>query len=222
MAESSTLINKSLRKHVSPVLREAGFEKVDARNGWAWKPDATLVVSIRAVGRYFGEVTGWPPSSVCVWLGANYSFMPYLRPLKLDPAGRVLPSEHECHMRSHVERRLEQEGRIKTLSNAVEKKRRDIWWFDSNGGNAEEVARDIAECFQNQAVPWFARCLDLDAAFRSIESERDCFTKYVRAAHLAKRIDRVNAHKQYSDLAEKEGKRIGVTPDPKTWFAAYA
>ncbi len=117
---------------------------------------------------------------------------------------------------------MEQKDRIKTLSSALERKRRDIWWFDSDGKNAEEVARDIAECFQSQAIPWFAKCLDLEGVFNAIEAEHDCLLKFVRAAYLAKRIGRDEAYREYSDLAEKEGKRIGLTPDPKNWFAAYA
>jgi len=222
MTAPTSTINKALRKHVSPLLRQIGFEKVDSRNGWAWKSETTMVVTIRAVGKQFGDVTGWPPSSVCVWLGVNYSFMPCLSPLKLDLAGRALPAEHECHMRSHLKRELEQKERIESLSNPAERERRDIWWLDPNGENAEEVACDLASSLQSQAIPWFASCLDLESAFLSIESESDCFVKFVRASYLAKRIGRNDAYKRYSECAEKEARRIHLSPSPDKWFAAYA
>jgi hypothetical protein len=76
MASPSAVVNTSLRTHVVPVLREAGFEKVDARNVWAWRDHAVWVFNIRAVGPRFSEVTGWPPSSLTVWLGVLFTFAP--------------------------------------------------------------------------------------------------------------------------------------------------
>ncbi len=58
MAKSSPLINQAFRKYITPALIDFGFNKVDVRNGWAWKEYGTLVFHIGAVGSYFSEVAG--------------------------------------------------------------------------------------------------------------------------------------------------------------------
>jgi hypothetical protein len=53
MTSTSAIVNRALRAHVVPVLGEAGFAKIDARNAWRWLDRTVWVVNIRAVGRYF-------------------------------------------------------------------------------------------------------------------------------------------------------------------------
>src|ERR1700722_14081599 len=121
----SAIINKSLRKYVSPELRAAGFQKVDARNGWTWTSDCIRVFNIRALGSYF-----------------YYPFIPRVRPGKSDDKGRILPAEYECHMRSHLGRRMPLPEGVSRLNNPAERKRKDIWWLEPDGSNADEVAID--------------------------------------------------------------------------------
>jgi hypothetical protein len=66
MPSISAIVNRSLRKHVVPLLRETGFGKVDARNGWLWRPKIIWVFAIRAVGGQFNFPFGggWPPCSI--------------------------------------------------------------------------------------------------------------------------------------------------------------
>lgn len=222
MPKSSPLINKAFRKYVSPVLLGFDFNKVDGRNGWAWKEYATLVFHIGAVGSHFSDVTGWPPSSVCVWLGVNYSFIPSLGITKLDHAGRILPREYECHMRSHLERMINQDYLVKPLINRVERKRLDIWWVNPDGSNSMEVAMDIAKSFETRGIKWYNKCIDLESALQLVEKEHDCFIKYVRAAYIAKQVGNTSKYEKYRKLAEDEGKRIGRIPDNKQWFATYS
>lgn len=216
MVSSSAIINKALRKHLSPIIRDAGFQKVDARNAWAWRNDCVWVMNVRAVGRYFSEVTGWPPASVAVSLGTFYTFIPSTS-VKIDN-NLLLPTEYQCHMRSHLNRRLFQEDRQRALRNQAEKRRLDLWWIDPDGSNADEVCADIASLFQDFTIPWFVKCSDFDAALAEVEAEHDCFSKFVLAAYLSRKLDRIEKQEKYVDLAEKEGKRIGIFPDPEKWF----
>jgi hypothetical protein len=139
MTSSSAIINKAFRRHLCPVIRAAGFEKVDARNGWAWKTDCVWVLMVRAVGNYFSEVTGWPPASVGVSLGVYYSFIPSRQPFKADKKGRSLPTEYQCHMRSRLESRLPQDDRVSVLPNPAERGRKDLWWLDPSGASADST-----------------------------------------------------------------------------------
>jgi len=221
MATSSPLINKSLRRYVVPVLKSAGFEKVDQRNAWSWHPDCIWVFNIRAVGNYFSEGTGWPPSSVSVMLGVFYTFIPFPTErlaLKLDALGRALPAEHLCHMRSYLPRAFPQEDRTYRLSRPAERARTDLWWLDCDGTNAEEVATAIGGSILRTALPWFHRRTDLHAVLEAVERERDCFRKFALAAYLARQVGASELHTKYVFLAEQEGRRIGRVPDRKRWF----
>jgi hypothetical protein len=209
MVATSAVVNRSLRKRVTPLLREAGFQKVDARNGWRWREKVVLVFNIRAVGSYFADVTGWPPGSVGVWLGGFYTFGVASSSIKVDKEGRRLPAEYQCHMRSHLECGLDQANRVCALPNPAERARRDIWWLDPDGANSEEVASDIAVSLLEHGVPWYWHISDLETALASVEGERDCFAKFERAAFLARELGDEKRWQKYKALAEAEAQRIG-------------
>jgi hypothetical protein len=208
VASTSSLLNAQLRRHVAPALRSAGFSRVDARNGWAWQEHSILVFNIRAVGRHFSEVTGWPPGSIGAWLGVFFGFIPdpARDELKTDDDGKLLPAEFHCHLRTHLDRGLRQTRFTRKLANRVERKRRDIWWVEPDGSNAEEVAVDIAKSLAKDGLSWYRQCGDLQTALGIVERERDCLAKFHRAAHLARHIcDRAKAERYFSlEAAEKE------------------
>ena len=152
---SSPDIDKILRAHLSPILRESGFSKVSARKSWGWHGHCVWVLNIRAVGSYFSDVTGWPPMSVCVWTGIYYDFIPFEghTPPKVDEKGRLIPNEVDCHMRSHLSRTLDQSVYTKRLSNPAEREREDIWWLEPDGSNMVEAVENIALCFVDEGKP---------------------------------------------------------------------
>lgn len=214
---SSALLNKSLRRHVSAVLRDAGFQRIDARNGWRWA-DAVCVFNIRAVGGYFADVTGWPPSSVGVWLGVLYPSISTPTALK-QFGGRLLPAEHECQLRSHLECSLPQGALTSALKNPMERERRDLWWVDPDGANAEDVAADIALQLVVQGLPWFARGSNIATALSMVQSHRDCFNKFMLAAQLAEQLGEEKLASDYRALAQSEGGAIGLNPGRVGWFS---
>ena len=218
MTSTSSLLNTPLRQHVSPVLREAGFPAVDARNGWRWDGDFVSVFSIRAVGSYFSQSAGWPPGSVCVWLGVFFTFAPRPPGLKDDKEGRPLPPEHLCHMRSHLSCGLDQSRRLRALPNELERVRQDIWWVERDGSNAGEVAADIAKALRGHGLRWFAQAMDLRRALAESEAMRDCFAKFSKAAMIARHLGDDERWKRYDELAEREAIRIGQSTDRQTWL----
>lgn len=218
MATTSALLNKPLRKLVAPILREAGFQQVDARNGWSWRNDLIWVFNIRAVGNYFSGVTGWPPGSVCAWLGVFLTFAPRPNGMKIDDQERLLPTEHLCHMRTHLVSGVDQSSRIRLLGNPAERERRDIWWVQPDGENVDEVASDVARSLQNAGLPWYARVSNLESALRLVEGERDCFVKFVKVALLARRLGDDERWRKYDALAEAAARRIGHSLDRNTWL----
>lgn len=219
MTSTSALLNRSLRTAVVPILRKAGFQSTDARNGWSWRNDFVWVFNIRAVGAYFSHVTGWPPGSVAVWLGVFFAFAPRLSGLKTDGPARLKPPEHACHMRSHLTCGLDQSRRTHRLRNPAEHARTDLWWVEPNGENADEVAGDIARSLVADGLPWYAQASNPKRAFELVRAQHDCFIKFTKAALLAKYLGDESSWRRYDSLAEAEARRIGHSLDRETWFA---
>lgn len=209
---SSPDIDKLVRYYLSPVLRENGFAKVSARKAWGWKGHCVSVLQVRAVGSYFSDVTGWPPMSVCVWIGVYYDFIPFggHTPPKLDGKGRLVPDEAYCHMRSHLSRSLDQSRFTDRLSNRAERLRKDIWWFERDGSNIEETVQDIALRFTDEGVAWFERYTDLSMTFAHIEAERDCYDKFYKAEYFARQLGLEDKYKMYTEKRVQERARIGL------------
>jgi hypothetical protein len=209
---SSPDIDKALRKHLSPILRESGFTKVSARKSWGWHGHCVWVLNIRAVGSYFSDVTGWPPMSVGVWTGVYYDFIPFeghTSP-KVDDKGRLIPDEVYCHIRSHLSCTLDQSIYTNRLSNCAERVRKDIWWFERDGSNMVEAVENIALSFVDEGKPWFKRHTNLEATFAEIESEHNCYHKYYRAKYFAKQLGFDKKYEMYGELTDKEKARIGA------------
>lgn len=189
MVIESPEINKVIRRILSPTLRDTGFMHVRTRNNWAWNEEVIWVFQIRAVGKYFSSVTGWPSISVGVWLGAFYTFFPIVPYIRRDSSNRLLPNEEYCQMRSHLLCTIDQAHYKAHLKTHPEKARNDIWWLEPDGSNIEVVVQNIKEEYLAEGTQWFTQMSDFQKVFRLIEQERDCYNKYRRAAYFAKRLE---------------------------------
>ena len=98
---------------------------------------------------------------------------------------------------------------VSRLSNPAERKRKDIWWLESDGSNADEVANDIAAGVAEMAVPWFREFSDLSHTLSVIEAGRDSFNKFSLAYHLASRLERTDLADKYKALADAKARRRG-------------
>ncbi len=209
---STAEINKVLRKTLSPFLRENGFSVVQARKAWGWHDHCVWVLNIRAVGKYFSQVTGWPPMSVGVSTGIYYDFIPeegrspYVH---VDAQGRLCPDEVACHIRSHLEITLDQQSYQSQLTNLVERRRKDIWWIAPNGENVSRVVEDIADSFMTHGIGWYIYHTDLVNAFSEIERGHDCLIKFYQAAHFARHLGYEAQYQEYLKRLERERERIG-------------
>jgi hypothetical protein len=216
MATASAVLNRSLRKILSPALREIGFQHVDARKAWFWREQCIWVFIVKAVGHYFSQGTGWPPGSVGVELGVYYTFAPRPPTIEVDDDGRLRPAEYLCHVRSHLDCHLNQAARTRTLEAPPERTRTDLWWFDPEAGDADAIAADVKRSLLEDGLAWYSEVSDLRRAFSIIERMNDCLEKFTKAALLARRIGDDEARKKYDALAEAEARRIGVNLDRGT------
>jgi hypothetical protein len=206
-------INKVIRRTLSPALRATGFMHVQTRNNWAWYGDVIWVLNIRAVGYYFSRVTGWPPMSVCVWLGTFYTFFPVTFSIKRHSDGRLLPEEWICQMRSHLSCALDQTALKARLDTEPEKRRSDIWWIEPDGSNVKEVIENIRDVYLTDGTRWFQQMSDLNYAFRQIEQGRDCWDKFHRATYFARRLGDKSKFEQYRTLWIAEAQRKDLPYD---------
>jgi hypothetical protein len=202
-------VNKIIRKTLSPVLKENGFTKVNTRHNWTWIDNSIWVMDITAVGRYFSDVTGWPPMSIHVDLGIYYDFIPANdKYLKMDGQGKVLPKTHQCHLQGELYSTLNQLKYMSNLSNPAEQKRKDLWWIEPDGSNIEEVIENVKQSFLTDGIDWFRKHTEIEHAFLEIEKEHDCLEKYYKAKFFAKHLNRDSKFEEYDQLFRQEQKRL--------------
>ena len=203
-------INKVIRKSLSPILKENGFNKVNTRNNWRWIDQCIWVLKIGAVGNYFSEVTGWPPMSIHVELGIYYVFIPSSEEIKKGTNGELLPKEYQCHLRKELNCNLNQSNYTRHLDNPADRTRTDIWWVEPDGSNVNEVIRDIGKSFVEKGLNWYKNNTDLETAFNTIENQlNDGYDKYYKAKYFAEFLKQEEKFDMYNYLFEQEKKRIG-------------
>ncbi len=194
MVISSSEINKVIRQHFSPLLRQNGFTKVQTRLNWGWGSPCTRVLIIRAVGGHFSAVTGWPSMSLGVQLGVWYEF---------------IPQDYECQQRHHPDIGLDQRRYTQQLTNPAEQSRTDLWWVQPDGSNIEQVVKDIGQQFLVAGLPWFQRMTDIPTVFADVKEQHNCYDKFRKAACCAKYLGYDDEYQEYRLKVQQEAHRIG-------------
>jgi hypothetical protein len=151
----SNIVNKEINKTLSPFFKLNGFSVKSGRTYWAFNDKTISVLNIKAVGNYFSEVTGWPPMSLCIMLGIFYLGKPNKYNVKISKTNKLLPKEHQCHLRSQLLKIYDQTLYTNQLKSESESDRKDIWWIDKSGDNLIEALADIKTSFLEYAVPWY-------------------------------------------------------------------
>ncbi|MFN0122234.1 MAG: hypothetical protein ACKV2V_17200 [Blastocatellia bacterium] len=148
---SPLVINKTLRKHLAPVLAAQGFDLIKARRAWMWREQVIVTLDINNVGNAVSKTHGWPMHSLQMTIGVcdNAS----AGALPRDEQGRPRPGIDDCRQRLSLQCTLDQGVWTARLA-APERIRTGIWWVENDGRNLEAVARDIATTYPQQAVPW--------------------------------------------------------------------
>ncbi len=202
-------INKVIRKSLSPILKENGFNKVNTRNNWRWIDQCIWVLKVSAVGNYFSDVTGWSPMSIHVNLGIYYVFIPSEEDeIKKGINGELLPKEYQCHLREELNCKLDQSNYISHLDSPAERNRNDIWWVEPDGSNIDEVIKDIGKSFVEDGLNWYINNTDLETAFANIENQHNGYNKYYKAKYFAEYLKHKAKLDMYNHLFEQEKKLV--------------
>ncbi len=185
-------VNKALKRHLLPIVRQHGFSKIKGKSYYKYNKSSVFVVSVETVGKHFSDVTGFTPLSFMCTLGVYFPFVIN----KYAPDGEGVEYDKDdlpIGIYLHQSLRLEnfdfskQECR-RGVNNPAETARKDAWWVERDGSNAEDMVLDLVAAFQAIAPEWFATYEDLETAFREIEKERDCPSKFEKLYYMAKEL----------------------------------
>lgn len=185
-------VHNALKMHLFPTVRQYGFTKIKGKRCYKYNKSSVFVVSVEAVGKHFSDVTGFSPSSFMCTLGVYFPFVIN----KYDPDGRGiaydkdgLPIGISLHQSLRLENFAFSKQKVRRgINNPAETDRKDVWWVERDGTNAEEMVLDLVAAFQATAPEWFATYEDLETAFHEIEKERDCPGKFEKLYYMAKEL----------------------------------
>ena len=171
MDVKATDLNKALRKHVEPLLKDAGFDDVTGRKFWRSVDRKIDTVQISSLSTYRALTDNATTASFHVRLGVSLPrygvrFDPFHRDyIKEGPKG-PRPDEAQMPIR----------GVICPAGSPPMKMGRWGWeykslWRIDTIEEAEEAAIGLKQQFESYALNWLDRVWDLDAILQLLESE---------------------------------------------------
>ncbi len=164
---SSRQVNAEIKRKVWPALRNAAFDKLNARNGWRHTSDSIAVVNFQSFSSYHAARHKCTSFSFCVNLGVYYTCVhdtPWAS--KWPVLYRVRPTEppeHGCHARLHLEKRIQQ----------PEYPRSGIWYIAPDGSNLVDVVDDAMRVIVDVGLPWLEKFTSLPYALAEYQQPRD-------------------------------------------------
>ena len=145
----SKIVSASIRKHIQPSLKEAGFSSFTGRTSWRYHHNRIDVVNFQSVGSYNAEIIGCTSYSFGVNIGSYFLYVPerYPKSPSILKSEKPKPQEHHCHFRGTLQRSFTQQ----------ELARRDIWFVDEHAEQLEKCTNDALIALTAVAEPWFDR-----------------------------------------------------------------
>jgi Domain of unknown function (DUF4304) len=143
----SRTVNAEIKRSIWPALRAVGFVTFSERTAWRHHQDRIDVFSFQSYNSYNAGVLGCTTYSFKVSLGCFSKIIPPdYEPHRIKiKAGKLLPSESECHFRGQLSRTFKQ----------AEFKERGLWYMDPKGRYLEPAMKDVASLIERKALPWF-------------------------------------------------------------------
>jgi len=198
---NSISLNKYIRKHLKPFLIENGFKKVTDRHYSKTAGIFDYTIEIKSVGKYFSEVTGWPPQSIHSVGGVFCN---------------AIKSWHKKEYHFQVDNlcSINQTAIKEKLKSEPERKREDIWWIDDES-NLEEIVNDLKDSISNYSFGFFCRFEEKSVDDMIAETKRmgGEYWKNFRLYYLYKFL---NMEKEAEESRTKyitEGMQLGMKKD---------
>jgi hypothetical protein len=194
----SKLVNKSIRKNLKPFLLENGFEKITDRKYLKTVGIFDYMIEIKSIEKYFSQVTGWPPQSICSFGGVFCN---------------IIKQWHKWEYHYSIENlcSLDQARYKHRLKSEAEKKRMDIWWIDDDS-NIDEIINDLKRSINEHSFKFFSTFENkkVDEIIQETEKVGDSYFKYYRLYYLYKSLNKEKEMEENKNRFMEEGKKLGV------------
>jgi hypothetical protein len=194
-------ISASLRRHLFPALKAAGFDPVGPRGAFRRIDGITCQLSYRCVGARFSASTGFPSLSLDAQAGVHFDCVPnpFSDEVPRDKSG--MPLAMEVHRSLGGDRKAQPRRGM----HAAEMEREDIWWIEPDGSNLEAAVTDLARTMLTEALPWFNRWDSAKSALASsLEEPRDYPGRTWRIYALAKALGRDDVMASHREALRKQ------------------
>ena len=139
-------VNKAIRTHIRPLLKENGFLDFTTRTSWRYREKHIEIINFQSYSAHLAQGLGCTSFSFGINLGIYLLYIPERFPN--NPLsrrhGQIAPKEHQCHFRRSLR---------KGISQAYQ--REDIWAVSSNEAALEPVIQDAKRVIASEAFDWF-------------------------------------------------------------------
>jgi hypothetical protein len=172
----SNIVNKYIKKYLTPFLIESGYEKITDRKYIKTVDVFDYRIEIKSVGNYFSSVSGWTSQS---FYSNGGVFCNVIKPWY----------KWENHFQIKNLCSINQTQYKEKLITEPEKNRDDIWWIDDNS-NLEETINDLKESIKKYSFKFFRQFEKMTVVnmIDEIKKEHDGQKKYFRLYYLYKHI----------------------------------
>jgi hypothetical protein len=158
-------LREQIGKTLSTCLHKQGFTSEYQPTFYRYYADVVHVVHIAFLSRrhaaYFTSNTA--SFSLCVGVYFN-----------VDHLEHPTPQEYECQIRGILLRNFPQSSPMHHVSwRHPDKRRRDMWWVDRDGGNLERVLHHAGEVIAASAGSWCEKYSDLAMLLRFLRKAHE-------------------------------------------------
>lgn len=165
----SKIINKEIKKHIFPILKELGFDFFASRTACRHKDNKIDVIEFRSFTSFYAQLLKCTTFSFSISLGEFFKCIPVANnnlPDKYkikERLGEICPGTPDCHIRREMNKTIKQNECLRS----------DIWFVDQGGLNLENVISDAIQVVRSDAIQWFDRFDNDEEVLRTLLNDEE-------------------------------------------------
>lgn len=158
-------LQKRIKDSLSDCCRSIGFNIEASPTFYNAKNDIIRILHIDFLNRRHAEYFNSNTASFTINLGVFFNF-----------EGKIsfYPKEYEAHIRGHIIKDFRQTNPMDLKGFSLfhpEKRRRDIWWVESDGSNLDYLLTNAGRLLKAKAVRWLDKYSDIDYVIYFLETK---------------------------------------------------